>query len=1000
MPRVGVLCLIGLMLTSGTAVAQTGSIVGTVTAAETGLPLSDVQVRVQGTGLGALTRENGRYAITAPPGTYTVRVLRLGYAPDSLPGVAVRDGQTTTADLTMRTAAAVLKSVLSVGYGKQEARDRTGVVDQVTSEEFNKGRVVAPAELIQAKVAGVQVSDNAEPGGATQIRIRGGTSVTSSNEPLFVIDGIPITIGGGVTSSVDRNPLDFINANDIESITVLKDASATAIYGSRGANGVIMITTKTGTSQGARVSYTGSVSGSSVTSEADLLNAAQFRAAVTAKAPTNVPLLGTANTDWRDAVQRSAGGTEHALAVAGAGEDLNYRLSLGLMDQKGVVVGTEFKRISAALNYNDELFDNRISMRSVLQGSRTEDFYTPGGVIGSATAMAPTQPIQTAGGQYFEWAASLGPNNPLAELALVQDKGTTYRSIGKLEGEYRLPFREQISVTSRVGYDVAKAERTQFFPSNLRSQIEAGRAGTFIRSNPSQVNTLFDLFGTWRRDTPRLAGNFDVTAGYSYEQSHSDYPNLEVRGLSSDLLGPFGIPTTATSTTIPTLNVDDSRLISFFGRTNLSIRDKYLMTLSVRQDGSSKFGPSNQWGTFPSAAFAWRVIDEPFMKRFAPVSDLKLRFSVGINGNQAIGNYLAFSSYSVGSSSATAQFGNNFVTTIRPSAADLGIKWEQTRSQNLGADWGLFRNRLSGAVDYYYKITKDLIFFVPVAAGTNLSNSVTTNIGELENEGLEFSINTAILTGARKGLSWQATFLASTNRNQLMQINSVGTGKEKIPVGGIAGGVGSNIQVLAPGHPINSFFVYRHKRGPGGVPVYADANNDGSITDIDLYEDINKDLIINDDDKRVFHSPAPKWILGHTSSFGFRNFDAGFTIRAYRGNYVYNNVASNLGHYRNLTEAAPTNVHSSVLKNNFATPQYFSDVYVEDASFIRMDNLSLGYTFHRIRSVSSLRVFGVVQNVFTMTDYTGVDPMAGINGIDNNIYPRSRTMVAGVNVAF
>ena len=988
---------LSLLSVAPPVLAQTGTIVGTVTSAENGQPLPDVQIRVQGTTTGAMTRDDGRYSLTVPVGTYIVRALRIGYAPDSATSVVVREGQTTTADITMRSAAAILKSVVSIGYGTQQTRDRTGVVDQVTNDEFNTGRVLTPTELIQAKVAGIEIMDNAEPGGATQIRIRGGTSVNASNEPLIVIDGIPITIGGGVTSSVNRNPLDFVNPNDIESITVLKDASATAIYGSRGANGVLMITTKTGVGS-ARVTYSGSVSGSKVTGNPDLLTAAQFKAAVNSYYPANNGIIGTSSTDWRGAVQRDAGGQEHSLAIAGAGTDNNYRLSLGMLDQGGVVIGTALKRVSASLNYSDKLFENKLAVRTLLSGSRTDDWYTPGGVIGEATAMAPTQPIRTTSGSYFEWTNPLAVNNPIAELNLVTDRGTTFRSIGKLEGEYKLPFLEALSVTSRVGYDVAKSDRTEFYPSILRSQVEQSLGGQITRTSPSQMNTLFDLFGTYRQDLTNFSSNFDVTGGYSFEESKSDYPSFFAQNLSSDLLGAFGIPGAVIQRTF--LTVDESRLISFFGRVNYSLRDKYLATLSVRRDGSSKFGPDAQWGTFPSAAFAWRVIDEPFMKRFKPISDLKGRISWGINGNQAIPNYGQFAAYTIGGNTAQYQFGNQYISTIRPGPYDPGIKWEETRSQNLGLDYGLFNGRVSGALDYYYKLTKDLLFDVPIAAGTNFSNHVLTNIGSVENEGIEFSLNALVLTGARKGLTWNATFNASTNRNELMSINKFAKGAEQINVGGIAGGVGSRILLLQPGYPINSFFVYKHKRNPDGSPVYADVNNDLTINEQDLYVDINKDGKIDQADRRAYKSPAPKAIFGHTSTFTFRDFDAGFTIRAYRGNYVYNNVASNLGHYSNLGGNAPVNLHSSVLRTKFVNPQYFSDVYVEDASFIRMDNLSFGYTFHQLRSVSQVRLFGVVQNVFTSTDYSGVDPMAGINGIDNNLYPRSRTMTAGVNVAF
>lgn len=971
--------------------AAVGAITGLVTAGGSGEPLPGVAILVSGTRSRAVTQSDGRYSIPGvPEGEHTVYARHIGFSPDSQ-RVVVSTDQTATANFVLQ--AVRLGEVVVVGYGEQEARDRTGVVETVTSEEFNTGRVISPEQLIQAKVAGVQVVDNGEPGGGGSVRIRGGTSVNASNEPLFVIDGVPLAVGGGVSNG--RNPLNFLNPGDIETITVLKDASATAIYGSRGANGVILVTTRSGAG-GRGFTYTSSFSGSTITNEPDLLNAEQFRAAVAQYAPENMGRLGNASTDWRDAVQRSAAGREHSLAFAGNREDMNYRLSLGYLDQDGVIQATTLKRLTGSLNYSDRLFNDRLRLSTNVKGSRTEDWFTPGSVIGAATSFAPTQPIRGTSGEYFEWNSPiLGPNNPLAELALVSDRGTAYRSVGKVEGEYRLPFVEELAATLRLGYDVTKAERTGFFPSTLESQSETSRFGTFTRNSPSQANTVLEAFANHKRTFARYASEIDATAGYSYERSTGDYPSFYAESLSSDLLGRNGIPASKVQRTF--LTVDESRLASFFGRINYSLRDRYLLTLSVRRDGSSKFGPSEQWGTFPSAAVAWRIIDEPFLNGVSALSDLKLRLSWGVNGNQAFANYQAFSSYEIGGSTAQTQFGNGFVATIRPSAADPGIKWEETTSYNVGADYGFLDDRISGAIEYYVKKTADLIFEVPVAAGTNLSNYVTTNVGDMENRGLEFTVSTTLFSLPSRGFTWDASFNASTNRNRLVRVNPFGGG-EQILVGGIAGGVGSNIQVLQPGQPVNSFFVYRHKRRADGRPVYEDANGDGNITDIDLYEDLNGDGEISQSDRAPFKSPTPKWIFGHTSQMGYRNFDLGFTLRAYRGNYVYNNVASNLGNYRELTGIAPSNLHASVLRNGFVNPQYFSDVYVEDASFVRMDNITLGYTFPRLRAVSQLRVFGTIQNVFTITDYTGVDPLAGVNGIDNNIYPYSRTVTAGLSV--
>lgn len=984
--RKGLVSVIATVLASGSALAQTGTITGRVTSAEGAAPVPGVHVVVSRTGIGADTRDDGRFTVAAQPGTYIVRATRIGFLPDSAT-VSVPAGGSVTVDFNLKPAASMLTDVVVVGYGEAKSRDLTGSVATVTTKDFNPGRIVSPEQLIQAKVPGVQVVGANEPGGGVSIRVRGGSSVTSSNEPLFVVDGQPLQIGGGV--SAGRDPLNFLNPNDIETITVLKDASATSIWGSRGANGVIIITTKNGR-QGSRLSYNGSVSRSSAVGGPQLLDAAQYQTAVATYAPANVAIIGTANTNWLDAVERSATGSEHSLAVAGNKEDMNYRLSLGYLNQGGVLQGSLVKRVSTAATYNDQLFDHRLDIQANLRGGRTDDAFTPNNVLGNAVAFAPTMAIRTSTGTFTQYTSGLAPGNPLSTLSLVTDQGTTYRSLGNMQATYRMPFMEALSATTNVGYDYSKAERTTFQPSTERGQ--GGVGGTFYRNSPSQLGTVFDAYATFAPAIDRYLSHFDLTAGYSYERARGDYPSFTATGLASNLLGPNGLPSATTQINI--LTQDESRLASFFGRANASINDRYLLALSVRRDGSSRFGASNQWGVFPAIGLGWRIVDESFMRRFGAISDLKLRASYGVNGNQAFANYQQYSSYTYGGTQVQAQFGNQFITTIRPSAADPNIKWEQTTSNDIGLDYGLFNNRVAGTFDYYFKKTKDLIFNVPIAAGTNLSNFLTTNIGSLQNRGFELGLNTLVFDGSR-GFTWDANFTASTNKNKLLRINAVGTGNEQILTGGIAGGVGSNIEVLQPGYPINSFLVFRHRTDPAtGQPVVGDK------TDLELYQDINGDGTINQSDLVPYKNPAPKWVLGHTSSIGFRNFDMSFTLRANRGNYVYNNVASNLGHYSLIQGPAPTNLHASVLTYGFVKPQYWNDLYVENASFIKMDNLSLGYTFRGLSSARQVRILGTIQNVFTITDYTGVDPEAGINGIDNTIYPRSRTFTFGTNIAF
>jgi iron complex outermembrane receptor protein len=1013
--------LVALLATAGLAgqlAAQaTGTVSGRIINTDTQQPVALVAVRVADRT--ARSDAQGQFVISGvPAGTYALRATFVGYAP-ALDTVTVTAGQTSEVTIRLQPVAFELDAITVTGYGEQEKRDVTGVVAEVTAEQFNAGRIAAPEELIRGKVAGVQVAEanGGEPGGGFSVRIRGGTSITSSNEPLYVIDGVPLPVGGGL--SAGRNPLNFINPNDIVSFTVLKDASATAIYGSRGANGVVLIETRSGRSPDAKtwgITYTGTVSGASVAGRPDILNADEFRTAVEDFAPAQEAFLADSSTDWVKQIERSGFGQEHNVVVSGAGEKTSLRASLGYFAQNGVIQRTRNERFSLNVAFNQLLFDDRLNLQANVMGARTEDEFTGQDVVGSANNYAPTQPVYDSTspyGGYFEWDNTLAGTNPVAQLNLVSREGTSYRSLGNLTAEYDLPFVHGLRATGRVGYLVTSAESRYFAPSISKGQVNIGRYGEIGRSTPREVSTLFDGFltyvGNWN------VHSLNVTGGYAFQQRRNDYPSFWAYTLSSDLLGPDGLPTAQLYGS--SLFVDENKLGSWFGRVNYSLKDRYLLTATVRTDGSSKFGPGNQWGTFPSAAFAWRLSEEPFLGD--AFSDLKLRVSWGKNGNDGFSSYQQYKSYTYSDATAQVQFGDEFIPTIRPSAADPNIKWEETSSWNFGLDYGLWNNRVSGALEYYRKTTDDLIFTVLVPSGVNLSNVVTTNVGTMKNNGFELSLNALLADGAGGGLSWDANFNVAYNKNRLVVVDPFAGGVERILSGDpISGGVGSYITVLQPGQPVNSFFVYETIKDENGKPVtWGDNNEDGVINDLDLYVDqftdldsactaadedcsglFRRDGTINQDDRRAYRKPAPDWILGFTNSFRYRGFDLSFTLLAQLGNYMYNNVASSTGFYQQLTNSArPNNLHRSVLDNGFETPQYFSDVYVEDASFLRMENIELGYTFG---GLNNLRVFGVVQNAFTLTGYSGVDPTASITGIDNNRYPRTRTFTGGLSIGF
>jgi TonB-dependent starch-binding outer membrane protein SusC len=991
------------------AQAPVGTIRGRVTDAASQQPIRGATVRT-GT-RNAQTRPDGGYILTeVPAGADSVRVTMIGYAPLAQAVTVVSDS-VAEVDFALTAQAVNLAEVVVVGYGEQRQGNITGAVTNVTAEEFNTGRVITPTELIQNKVAGVQVVENNEPGGRTSIRIRGPTSTNASNEPLYVVDGLPL--GGGVPG-LGRDPLNFLNPDDIATMTVLRDAGAAAIYGTNAANGVVLITTKRGKQgQGPKFEYTGSVSASRVTKTPSMLTADQFAAAVAEHAPGSVGQLGNANTDWFGAIDRTGFGQEHNVAVSGAGSAMDYRLSLNFLDQNGIITLNKLRRLGLGANYNQRLAGDRLNLRFNVRGTREDGRFVPLGVLSNAATFGPTQPIvdPSSPTHYYNWPGGLtSPDNPVEILALAEEKATTYRSVGNVQGEYSLPWINGLRANVNLGYDVTRAERENFTPSVVHRQVVTGNGGIQSRFTPTQVNTVLETYLAYTTPRPIGPGTLDLTGGYSWSKSHTDSSYYEGNGLSTDELGNEGIAVAATVKN--NLFELESKLISFFGRATYNINDKYILAGSVRRDGSSRFGTANDYGTFPSVSIAWRLSQEPFLRGLKGLSDLKLRGSYAKTGNQSFGDYLAYSSYQLSDGLSRYQFGDTIFTTSRPSAVDPNIKWEATRAFNIGLDFGFGNQRFSGAIDWYDKLTNDLLFTVPVAAFSNFSNFVTTNIGSMRNRGIEFSLSAKVLQGGpRGGVSWNADFTAAHNTNELRTITPFGGGGLKILVGGVSGGVGTTIQVLTPGVPVNSFYVYQHIR-EGGKPIYKDVNGDridglpnGTINDQDLYVDQNGDGIINQDDLRPFHDPAPKWILGHSSYLAMGNWDLGFTLRAYLGNYAYNNVASANGDFRELTQGSPFNLHSSVLETNFATQQLQSDFYVEDASFLRMDNITLGYSFS-LRGQSA-RLFGTVQNVFTVTGYSGVDPAANIapapntsslNGIDNNIYPRSRTFSGGLSL--
>jgi TonB-linked SusC/RagA family outer membrane protein len=984
----------GLLAVLGTAplAAQqaTGTVRGHVTDEATRQPLSGVTVAVGSRA--ALSQADGRYVITGvPAATDTVRTRMIGYAGVKR-SVTVTGGDTVVVDIALSPQAVGLSEVVVTGYGEQRAGNITGSVTQVSAEQFNTGRLVSPQLLIENKVPGVQVVDNNEPGGGLSIRIRGQASVNAGSEPLYVVDGVPLGTGSGAGLSTGRDALNFLNPSDIASVTVLKDAAAAAIYGANASNGVVLITTKPGQGR-PHVEYSGSVSSSSVTRLPAMLNAAQFRTAVQQNAPQFDTLLLNASTNWFDLVDRTAVGQEHNVALSGVGATNSYRVSLGYLHQDGILKSTTAQRLSLGVSYDQRLYDNRLDLRANVKGSRSDDQFTPNGVLYNAAQMGPTQPIfdATSTTGFYNWPGNslTSADNPLEVLNTSTDHGTTYRSIGNLQAKYdfsSIRVLRGVTGTVNLGYDVTTGDRVTFYPNDIHYETKIPTKGSYYRTTPNQVNTVLDAYVDYTPPENLGSGTLDFTAGYSYSQSHFDSAGALVTQFASNALGDNGIPSTGlVQPNLP--DVQESKLISFFGRVGYNIGDRYLASASLRRDGSSRFGVANQWGYFPAASVGWRISREPFMSGIPAIADLKLRASWGKTGNQAFANYLQHVTFQPCNAEAQVQLGTVFVCPARPSAVDPNIKWESTESWNVGADYSLFNQRFSGSIDWYTKRTDDLIFTVPAPAGSNLSNFVTTNIGSMRNRGFELALSARVLDGGPSGLSWTADFNAAHNANELLSINPSASAAQQIQVGGVAGGVGTTIQVLEPGQPINSFFVCQQQY-QNGKPVEG------------KYVSLAGTVVSGCDASglRAYHDPAPKWMLGFTSAMRYHRLNLSFTLRAWLGNYVYNNVASNLGDYRELRQGAPYNLSASVLQTGFQTQQLLSDYYVENASFLRLDNVMLDYLLPY--AGRQWRLFMNLQSAFTITGYSGVDPTAGLNGLDNNIYPRSRIFTSGLSVQF
>lgn len=990
---------------------------GTVTEDETGSPLPGVNIVVQGQpDRGTATNIDGEYSIRVASDAVLV-FSYLGFIRQEIP-VNGRE----TIDVVMQSDVEALDELVVIGYGVQQRGDNTGSVSTISSRDFNQGAITSPEELFQGRSAGVNVTSNSgAPGAGATIRIRGGSSLSASNNPLFVVDGLPLEESG---ISGMRNPLNSINPNDIESITVLKDASATAIYGSRASNGVILITTKRGEAgQPLQVNYTGRYSYQTNNERIDVLDSEEFRNVVSQQfSESVVNQLGENSTDWQDQIFRDAFTQDHNLSITNSYRNLPYRVSIGFSGNQGVLKTSYNDRISASIALNPSFFNDNLRTELNFRGTRIENQFADQGAIGTAISFDPTQPVRTGDeddgfGGYYNWLDNDGnpipiaPSNPLSLIEQRKDESAVHRAIGNLKLDYDLPIQENITATLNLGFDYSDVgtDVLGFLPSdgNIRVPENAAFAwsgpgvsdarGNLTDYTQRKENELLDFYLNYTKELTDFDSNFDLTAGYSWEhhkESGSNYSrsaNSELQAVVDPETGEIVEQEVPVNVFNDTNYATEYYIVSFFGRANYSFKDKYLFTATLRNDGTSRFSEDNRWGLFPSFAFAWKMNEENFLQDVNWVNELKLRLGYGVTGQQRIGqgNYPYLPVYTSSENTARYAFGNRFITTLRPEGYNVNLKWEETTTYNIALDYSLFDERLFGSVELFQRETEDLLNVVPVPAGTNFTNRILSNVGNLEVQGVEFDVTGRVLSTEDTYL--QVSLNATFTQDEITKLTTVDDPSFiGVETGGIAGGTGNTVQVHSVDHPRNSFFVFEQVYDNDGMPIEG------------LYVDRNGDGIINDDDKYRLESPNPDFTFGISSRLEHKNWDASFAARASFGNYVYNNVASDNAIFSQMFDNTGflTNPTSFINDTPFQNAQYRTDHFVENASFLRLDNVSLGYTFDEVmRGVSSLRVSGTVQNVFTITEYSGQDPEV-FGGIDYNLYPRPRTFMLGLNLNF
>ena len=962
--------------------AQTRTIKGEVTDAQNGEALIGATVMVEGEKGGTVTDFDGNFSLQVSSSAKKIKVSYIGYIDKVL---SISDNM----KVKLESDSKALADVVVIGYGTARKSDLTGSVATVKSKDFNKGLVSSPEQLINGKVSGVQIMSNSGSASAgSTIRVRGGASLNASNDPLIVLDGVPLEQGG--ISGNSSNFLSMINPSDIESMTVLKDASSTAIYGSRASNGVIIITTKKGQQGAVKVNFNTTNSLQTRAQMVDMLSRDEFVNVINQFGDANQKsLLGTANTDWNDEVYRTAFGTDNNLSVSGSIDKwLPFRVSVGYYNQSGLVRKDNVERWTGNVVLTPSFFQDHLKLTINAKGTLNNNSFNNGGAVWAAATFNPTIPVYSGNDKYGGYNEALdadgvpvnaGVRNPRGLVDLYDSKSKVSRFIGSMDVDYKVHFLPDLKLHATVGADYAKGDGTIYVPAYAAQSYNKDESlgGSDYKYGPQKnENRLLTLYANYAKYFEDIKSNVDLTAGYDYQYWKSTTPLYYTKS--------------AAGTNLSTVKASDYRhvMLSYYGRINYSFDGKYLLTATVRRDASSRFSKDTRWGTFPSVALGWTLTEEPWLKNQKVLSNLKLRASYGVTGQQeGIGNYNYLPVYTYSVTGAEAFINGQYINTYRPEAYVSDLKWETTTSWNFGLDFGFLDGRIGGAIDFYTRKTKDLLASVPTAAGTNFSKTILTNVGNVDSKGIEVSLNaTPIQT---KDWEWNLSYNFTWQNMKVKNLSLIKGGSQtNVKVGPSIDAY--QFQVLSEGYEPYMFYVYHQlydsKTGKPIEGAYADLNNDGEINDADLYR---------------YHSPAPKYIMGLSTSLRYKQLTLGMSFRANIDNYVYNGMGMSTGAFETVSynNSQLNNLNTSFLKTGFKTRQYLSDYYVENASFLKLDNLSLSYNVGKINKWASLTVSAMVQNVFTITGYSGTDPEVP-NGMDNSFYPRPRTYSVSLGLQF